>query len=216
MPRTRSRPDLVLLLTCVVFVGTFGMNFQMTSALMATEVYGKRAGEYGVLGSIPAVGSLTGALLAARRARPRLRFVVLAGLTFGIGEIVAGLMPSYATFALVLPLLGLSSLTMITSTNGLIQLTSTPAMRGRVAALYLMVFMGGTPLGAPLIGWIGEAFGARWTMIIGGALSAAGIAVATALYARTHHLSARGRISPALRRMVRRQGLDQEVLVATD
>lgn len=212
----RSRPDLVLLLTCVFFVGTFGMNFQMTSALMATEVYGKGAGEYGVLGSILAVGSLTGALLAARRARPRLRFVVLAGLTFGIGEVVAGLMPSYATFALVLPLLGLSSLTMITSANGLIQLTSTPAMRGRVAALYLMVFMGGTPLGAPLIGWIGEAFGARWTMIVGGALSAAGIAVATALYARTHHLSARGRLSPALRRMVRRQGLDQEVLVTAD
>jgi len=212
----RSRPDLVLLLTCVFFVGTFGMNFQMTSALMATEVYGKGAGEYGVLGSILAIGSLTGALLAARRTRPRLRFVALAGVTFGVGEIVAGLMPSYATFAMVLPLLGLSSLTMITSANGLIQLTSTPEMRGRVAALYLMVFMGGTPLGAPLIGWIGEAFGARWTLIVGGALSAAGIAVATALYARTHHLSARGRISPAVRRLLHRQRLDQEVLVAAD
>ncbi|MFS0886470.1 MFS transporter [Aeromicrobium sp. 179-A 4D2 NHS] len=212
----RSRPDLVLLLTCVFFVGTFGMNFQMTSALMATEVYGKGAGEYGVLGSILAIGSLTGALLAARRTRPRLRFVALAGVTFGVGEIVAGLMPSYVTFAMVLPLLGLSSLTMITSANGLIQLTSTPEMRGRVAALYLMVFMGGTPLGAPLIGWIGEAFGARWTLIVGGALSAAGIAVATALYARTHHLSARGRISPAVRRLLHRQRLDQEVLVAAD
>src|SRR5690606_34300821 len=113
-----------------------------------------------------------GALLAARRTRPRLIFVVVAGMTFGIAEIVAGLMPSYLTFALILPLLGVSSLTMVTSANGLIQLTSAPEMRGRVAALYLMVFMGGTPLGAPLIGWVGEAFGARWTMILGGALSA--------------------------------------------
>lgn len=212
----RSRPDLLLLLTCVFFVGTFGMNFQMTSALMATEVYGKGASAYGILGSILAIGSLAGALLAARRARPRLVVVVVAGMTFGVAEIIAGLMPSYLTFALILPLLGVSSLTMVTSANGLIQLTSAPQMRGRVAALYLMVFMGGTPVGAPLIGWIGEAFGARWTMIIGGALSAAGIAVATALYARHQRLSARGRISPAVRRMLRREGFDQEVLVGAD
>jgi MFS family permease len=212
----RSRPDLVLLLTCVFFVGTFGMNFQMTSALMATEVYGKGASEYGILGSILAIGSLAGALLAARRTRPRLMFVIVAGMTFGIAEIIAGLMPSYLTFALILPLLGVSSLTMVTSANGLIQMTSAPQMRGRVAALYLMVFMGGTPLGAPLIGWVGEEFGARWTMILGGALSTAGIAFATALYARTHHLSPRGRISPAVRRILHRQGLDQEVLVRVD
>jgi len=210
----RSRPDLVLLLTCVFFVGTFGMNFQMTSALMATEVYGKGAGEYGVLGSILAIGSLTGALLAARRTRPRLVFVVVAGLTFGIAEVVAGLMPSYLTFALVLPLLGLASLTMVTSANGLIQLTSAPAMRGRVAALYLMVFVGGTPLGAPLIGWIGEAFGARWTLIGGGAMSALGIAVAAALYTRVHHLSPRDSFAPVLRR--RRTGIAADALVGAD
>ncbi|MBC9226219.1 MFS transporter [Aeromicrobium sp. 636] len=212
----RSRPDLVLLLTCVFFVGTFGMNFQMTSALMATEVYGKGASEYGILGSILAIGSLIGALLAARRTRPRLIFVVLAGLTFGIAEIVAGLMPSYLTFALILPVLGLASLTMVTSANGLIQLTAAPQMRGRVAALYLMVFMGGTPFGAPLIGWVGEEFGARWTLILGGAASAVGIVVATALYARTHHLWARRRVSPAARRMLRREGLDEEALVAAE
>ena len=211
----RSRPDLLLLLTCVFFVGTFGMNFQMTSALMATEVYGKGAGEYGVLGSILAIGSLTGALLAARRTRPRLLFVVLAGLTFGITEIVAGLMPSYLTFALVLPLLGLSSLTMVTSANGLIQMTSAPEMRGRVAALYLMVFLGGTPLGAPMIGWIGEAFGARWTLIIGGALSALGIAIATLLYTRVHHVSPRATLGPVLRRR-HRTGIAPDALVGAD
>ena len=181
----RSRPDLVLILTCVFFVGTFGMNFQMTSALMATEVYGKGAGEYGLLASIMAVGSLAGALLAARRTKPRLRFVVLAGGAFSITEIVAGLMPTYATFAAVLPLLGLCALTMITSANATIQLTSSPMMRGRVAALYLMVFMGGTPAGAPLIGWVGETFGPRWMLIGGGGVTLLGIAAATAWFYRT-------------------------------
>lgn len=181
----RSRPDLVLILTSVFFVGTFGMNFQMTSALMATDVFGKGAGEYGLLASIMAVGSLAGALLAARRSRPRLRFVVLAGAAFSVIEIVAGLMPTYATFAAVLPVLGLCALTMITSANGMIQLTSSPMMRGRVAALYLMVFMGGTPLGSPLMGWIGEAFGPRWMLLGGGGVTLLGIGLATAWFLHT-------------------------------
>ncbi|MET0931845.1 MAG: MFS transporter [Aeromicrobium sp.] len=180
----RSRPDLVLILTCVFFVGTFGMNFQMTSALMATEEFHKGAGEYGLLASIMALGSLAGALLAARRTRPRLRFVVIAGAAFSVTEITSGLMPTYVTFAAILPLLGLCALTMITSANAMIQLTSSPMMRGRVAALYLMVFMGGTPLGAPLVGWVGETFGARWMLIGGGGVTLAGIAVALALYLR--------------------------------
>jgi MFS family permease len=178
----RSRPDLVLILTSVFFVGTFGMNFQMTSALMATEVYGKGAGEYGLLASIMAIGSLAGALLAARRPRPRLRFVVLAGAAFSVVEIVSGLMPTYVTFAAVLPLLGLCALTMITSANATIQMTSSPMMRGRVAALYLMVFMGGTPFGAPLVGWVGETFGARWMLVGGGGVTLLGIGVATAWF----------------------------------
>nr|WP_255670157.1 MFS transporter [Aeromicrobium wangtongii] len=180
----RSRPDLVLILISVFFVGTFGMNFQMTSALMATEVYGKGAGGYGLLASIMAIGSLAGALLAARRSRPRLRVVVLAGAAFGVVEIIAGLMPTYATFAAILPVLGLCALTMITSANATIQLTSSPMMRGRVAALYLMVFMGGTPVGAPLVGWVGETFGARWMMIGGGGITLLGIAAGLAWFYR--------------------------------
>ena len=115
-----------------------------------------------------AVGSLTGALLAARRVQVRLRLVVGAALAFGVVEIVAGLMPTYLAFALLCPLLGLTALTMITAAN-------TPCschrrgLRGRVMALYMMIFMGGTPLGSPFIGWIGEEFGARWTLIAGGA-----------------------------------------------
>ncbi|AWB93261.1 MFS transporter [Aeromicrobium chenweiae] len=178
----RSRPDLVLILTCVFFVGTFGMNFQMTSALMATDVFGKGAGEYGLLASIMAIGSLAGALLAARRANPRLRSVVIAGAAFSVVEIIAGLMPTYETFAAILPVLGLCALTMMTSANATVQLTSSPMMRGRVAALYLMVFMGGTPFGAPLVGWVGETFGARWMLTGGGGLTLVGIALATAWY----------------------------------
>lgn len=178
----RSRPDLILILCCVFFVGTFGMNFQMTSALMATEVFHKGAGEYGILASIMAVGSLAGALLAARRARPRLAFVVLAGAAFAVVEIIAGLMPGYASFAAILPLLGLCALTMVTSANAMMQMTTSAMMRGRVAALYLMIFMGGTPLGAPFIGWVGEEFGARWMLIGGGAISLLGITVATLWY----------------------------------
>ncbi|MFI5426291.1 MFS transporter [Aeromicrobium sp. UC242_57] len=133
-----------------------------------------------------AIGSLGGALLAARRPRPRLRFVVLAGAGFSIVEIVAGLMPTYTSFAAVLPVLGLCALTMVTSANATIQLTSSPMMRGRVAALYLMVFMGGTPIGAPIVGWVGETFGARWMMIGGGTLTLFGILFATLWYLRHH------------------------------
>jgi MFS family permease len=181
----RSRPDLVLILTSVFFVGTFGMNFQLTSALMATEEFGKGAREYGLLATIMALGSLAGALLAARRTRPRLRTVVLAGAAFSVTEIVAGVMPTYATFAAVLPVLGLCALTMITSANATIQLTSSPMMRGRVAALYLMVFMGGTPVGAPLMGWVGETFGPRWMLIGGGGVTLLGICAALGWYLRT-------------------------------
>jgi MFS family permease len=120
--------------------------------------------------------------VAARRERPTRRLVVGAGLSFVVVEVAAGLMPTYLTFALVLPLLGLSALTMVTAANAYIQLTVTPQMRGRVSALYLMVFMGGTPFGAPVIGWIGEVFGARWTLILGGLVAAVGILSATAYY----------------------------------
>ena len=141
------------------FAGTFGLNFQMTTALMATEVYGKGAGEFGILGSILAVGSLAGSLLAARRVRSaptarhrrrhRLRQL----------EIVAGLMPTYLTFAAILPLCGFAALTMITAANAFVQMSVDARVRGRVMALYMAIFMGGTPLGSPLLGWIADQSG---------------------------------------------------------
>ncbi len=181
----RRRRDLMLVLAIVFFAGTFGLNFQMTSALMATEVYGKGAGEYGILGSTLAIGSLTGALLAARRGRTSLRLVVGSALAFGLAVVAAGLMPTYLAFAAWTPVTGITALTMITSANASVQLSTAPAFRGRVMALYMMIFMGGTPLGAPLIGWVGEAFGARWTLLGGGLLTVAGVLGSVAVFARS-------------------------------
>jgi MFS family permease len=180
----RSRPDIMLVMAVVFFAGTFGLNFQMTTALMATRVYDKGAGEYGVLGSILAIGSLTGSLLAARRRVSRQRLVIAAAIAFGAVEIVAGLMPSYLTFALVLPLCGLTALTMITAANAFVQMSAGPQMRGRVMALYMAIFMGGTPIGAPALGAIADAVGARWTLLGGGALTMLGAIAAAAVFGR--------------------------------
>ncbi|HEV8055997.1 MAG TPA: MFS transporter, partial [Nocardioidaceae bacterium] len=192
----RGRPDIMLILAIVFTTGTFGLNFQMTTALMATDVYGKGAGEYGVLGSIMAVGSLAGSLLAARRVQPRARLVVGAAVAFALVEIVAGLMPTYLTFALVLPLCGLTALTMITAANAFVQLSVAPHVRGRVMALYMTIFMGGTPLGAPLLGWVAEAYGSRWTLIGGGLMTLLGTLLATAIFTRRRGLVLRAHVSP--------------------
>lgn len=176
----RGRPDLQLILAVVFFAGTFGLNFSITSALMVTEVYGRDSAAYGLVGSAVAVGSLTGALLAASRTTVRLRLVVGAGLVFGVAVVVAGLLPGYVGFVLFAPVLGITALTMITAANTRMQVSTAPELRGRVMALYLTVFMGGTPLGAPFIGWVGSELGARWTLVVGGALTVAGIVASLA------------------------------------
>jgi MFS family permease len=163
----RSRPDLQLVMALVFVLGTFGMNFQITTALMATKEFGKGPQEYGLLGSVMAIGSLTAALLSARRARPRLAVLLLALVGFTISSGLAAIAPSYPLFALALIPVGLTALTALTTANAMVQLSVDPAMRGRVMALYMAIFMGGTPLGAPLIGWIGDVAGPRWTVGIG-------------------------------------------------
>ena len=163
----RSRPDIMLVMALVFVLGTFGMNFQITTALMATKEFGKGPEEYGLLGSIMAIGSLTAALLSARRARPRLRILLVAFAGFTISSGLAALAPSYPLFALALVPVGLSALTALTTANAMVQLSVDSAMRGRVMALYMAIFMGGTPLGAPVIGWIGDVWGPRWTIGIG-------------------------------------------------
>jgi MFS family permease len=175
----RGRPDIILIMALVFVLGTFGMNFQMTTALMATTVFHKGAGEYGLLGSIMAVGSLSAALLSARRPKPRLRILLVAFAAFAVASAAAALAPSYIWFAVLLIPVGLTALTVLTTANSMVQLSVDPAMRGRVMALYMAVFMGGTPLGSPLIGWIGLAWGPRWTILVGSV--ATGLAVIAAM-----------------------------------
>ncbi len=179
-----SRPDLVLLFSTVFFLGSFGMNFAITSALMATEEFGRGAGEFGLLGSVMAIGSLAGALLAARRPAPRLRFIVGAALAFSLVQIASGVMPTYVTYAAVLPLVGLSVLTAVTTANAMIQMSTAPVMRGRVASIYLMVFLGSVPLGAPIIGWLAESFGVRWALVASGVIVGLGVALSALRFVR--------------------------------
>ena len=163
----RARPDLTLVMALVFILGTFGMNFQITMALMATRVFAKGPTEFGLLGSIMAIGSLAAALLSARRAHPRLRHLLLALAAFTVSAGLAAVAPTYGLFALALIPVGLAALTALTTANAMVQLRTAPEMRGRVMALHMAIFMGGTPFGAPLIGWIGDHFGARWTIGIG-------------------------------------------------
>ena len=201
----RSRPDIILILAIVFCAGTFGFNFQMTTALMATEVFGKGAGEFGLLGSILAIGSLAGSLIAARRAHPRQVVIIACAIAFGLVEILSGLAPNYVMFALSLPLCGITSLLMIATANAFVQMSVSADMRGRVMALYMCIFMGGTPLGAPILGWVAEQWGPRWTLIGGGALTAIGTIVATALLAGRQGVSIDARLRPFPRLTIERE-----------
>ncbi|WNM24329.1 MFS transporter [Demequina capsici] len=174
----RSRPDIIAILVVVGVVGMLGLNFQLTSAMMARVEFGRGPGEYGVLGSILAIGSLGGALLAARRRQPTLKLVVIAAFGFGAANSLLALMPTFWTFAIAGIPVGFAALTMITAANATVQTTTEPSMRGRVLALYMMVFMGTTPIGSPIVGWVGEQYGPRWAIGIG---AIASLIVATAV-----------------------------------
>ncbi|MGG6381310.1 MFS transporter [Paenarthrobacter sp. NEAU-H11] len=179
----RNRPDLVLIMVLVGILGAFGMNFPIINALMATTEFGAGPGEFGLLGSIMAVGTLGGALLAARRAGPRLRFLLGGALGLGAFTLLGSVSPSFWLYAAVLVPIGLASITFLNSCNTSIQLSVEPRFRGRVLALYLAVLQGGTAVGAPLMGWIGTEFGARWSVAAGGVIvllaAASGVIVAS-------------------------------------
>jgi MFS family permease len=179
----RRRSDIMVIMVVVGIVSAFGLNFQLTSATMAREEFGMGAGEYGILGSILAIGSVTGALLAARRKNPRVRLVIGAALLFGITMGVQALMPTYELYALLCIPVGLFSLTMMTAANTTVQMSTEPAMRGRVMSLYMMVFMGATPIGSPIVGWISEAFGPRWSVGVG-AIASILVAVGAAVWVK--------------------------------
>jgi len=165
----RGRADLMLTMILVFVLGTFGLNFQLTTALLAKQVFHRSATGYGLLSTALAVGACAGAVLATRRVRrPTQLFLIGMALVFGVLEIAVGVMPNFDSTALLLLPTGLVMITFTTAANASVQLGVEPTMRGRVMALYLMCFMGGTPVGAPIIGWVAGAFGPRWGLLGGG------------------------------------------------
>ena len=167
-----ARPDLYIVMALVFFAATFGLNFQIFNALMATKEFGKGPASYGLLGTFIAVGSLTGALLSARLERFRnVALVVRLGTWFSIAIIVLSFMPTYTLYSIWLPMCGISALTMLISANSYVQVNSDPAVRGRVMGIYLLIFMGGTPFGSLLIGYLTELLGVRETITICGLVS---------------------------------------------
>ncbi|WP_419818090.1 MFS transporter [Glaciibacter flavus] len=158
-----SRSDLVVVISIVFLIGAFGLNFPIFSSTM-TVMFGEGAGEYGILSSVLAIGSLIGALLAARRERARLRVVLIGAGAFATAALTASLMPTYGTFAASTILIGFSSVTLLTTANGYVQTTTPWEVRGRVMSLYTATLMGGTLIGAPIVGWVADAFGPRWAL----------------------------------------------------
>jgi MFS family permease len=194
---TWAHPDLMLAMVLAFVMGTFAFNYQVTIALMAREVFGVGAEAFGLLSTCFAVGSLAGALLSTRRSvRPRQSFLVISAVVFGLLTVVAGLMPNYVSFAVLLIPTGAAALVFSVANNSFIQLGVDPQMRGRVLALYFMCFLGGTPVGAPLIGWISEHFGAPWGLIVGGAVCVVAGLGAAAYLARGRRVRLEGRLNP--------------------
>ncbi len=186
----RSRADLVLTMVLVFVIGTFGLNFQITTALVAKQVFHRTAAGYGLLSTALAVGACAGAVLATLRTqRPSQLFLIVTAFGFSALEIATGLMPGFWSTAALLVPTGLAMLTLTTAANASVQLGVAPTMRGRVMALYLVCFMGGTPLGAPIVGWLAGVAGPRWGLIGGGVICLVATAVLGMVLARMRGLS---------------------------
>ena len=175
----RARPELRAILWALFLIGTFGLNFSIFISTMAVSVFHQDASRYGLLMSLMAVGTISGSLLAARRRQPSMRILLVSAALFGLGCAVAAVMPGYWLFGLALVPLGVAALTFANSSNSLLQLATEPAMRGRVMAMRLAIALGGTPIGAPIVGWVADTFGARWALGVG-ALS--GVVAAAVLW----------------------------------
>jgi len=166
-----ARPDIYVVMLMVFFLGTFGLNFQIFNALMATKEFGKGPAAYGLLGTFVAIGSFSGAIASARLERFRkTRFVILAGGAFALAILVLSILPNYTAYAIFLPICGVTALITMITANSIVQVNSDPAIRGRVMGIYLLIFMGGTPVGSPVIGLMAEAIGIRSTIAACGAI----------------------------------------------
>jgi MFS family permease len=201
-PRTRGslvegfryvwrRPDLKAVLLMLFLIGTFGLNFPIFISTMAVNVFHKGAGQFGLLTSIMAIGSVSGALLAAGREKPHITLLFTGAAVFGLGFTLAALMPSYWLFGLALAVIGVSAQTFTTTLNGTVQLSTDPAMRGRVMAILLAIALGGTPIGAPFVGWVADTFGPRWALGVGAAAGFAAAIVGVRYLTTYRHLRVR-------------------------
>ncbi len=186
-----KRPDLKAIIFVVFLIGTFGLNFPIFISTMSVSIFHGGAGQYGLLSSTMAIGSVAGALLSAKRAHPRISLLFAGAAVFGIGLTFAAFMPNYWLFGFVLIIIGVSAQTFNTTANSMIQLSTEPAMRGRVMAIFLAVALGGTPLGAPVVGWVADKFGPRWALGIGAASGFAAAIVVIHYLMKYRHLRVR-------------------------
>ncbi|MCL1960314.1 MAG: MFS transporter [Desulfovibrionaceae bacterium] len=164
-----GRPDLKATLVMLFLIGTFGLNFPIFISTMAVGAFHTDAHGYGILSSIMAIGTVMGALLGARREQPRFSLLLTGAAVFGAGCALAALAPGYWFFAGALVIIGVATMTITNTSNSLMQLTTEPAMRGRVMALRLGIGLGGTPIGAPIVGWVANHWGPRWALGVGAA-----------------------------------------------
>jgi len=162
-----NRPDLRALMIMLFIMGTFGMNFAIFISTMAVRVFGTGAHGFGMLSSMMAIGTICGGLLAAGRERPYFAHLLAGTAVFGIGCTFAAVAPSFWLFGASLTMIGIASLTFLQGSSALMQLSSDPIMRGRVMAIRMAIAMGGTPIGAPIVGWIADHFGPRWAIGVG-------------------------------------------------
>lgn len=173
----RARPEIVAVMVTVFFMGTFGLNFQIFNALMATQVFHRGPAIYGLLGSVIAVGSLSAGIISARMDRRRgPRFIMAGAMVFGAWLSILAWAPSFLIYIIALPFAGFFALATMINANSFVQNATDPYIKGRVMGLYLLAFMGGTPFGSPLIGWMCQKIGVRET------ISACGVIAASAAF----------------------------------
>jgi MFS family permease len=190
----RTRPDLMAVLITVAMFGTFGLNFPVLLPLYTTQVFHSGASAYGVISAIMAAGSLLGALLAARRKEAKVSLVLVGAFLFGLLEVASAVMPDITAYAAMLAVTGLCSLTTATTANAVMQTSVAPELRGRVMGVYVLVFMGGTPLGSPIVGWLAGQIGVRWTQSLCGIVSALAALGAAYWYAKNTDRQIRTRL----------------------
>jgi MFS family permease len=176
----RRRPDVMWTIFLVGVLGTFGLNFPIVLTAMAKSTFHGSASTYGLFNIVLAIGSAAGALLAGARACPRSRVILLSGAAFGLFQAAAAIAPGMAVFLALLAAMGFTNLAFQATANAFVQLAADPELRGRVMGLYMLVFIGGTPIGAPIIGVLTNHFGARIGMAVCGVIPALGAVVMAA------------------------------------